>query len=197
MGAWIRSIAVKGIHYVPATRDNSIVGAAGVEGDTFLNDNDRTDLANAGINVIQNLSGYGLVIRNFFGLSTTKEFQFMNGLLMREYIKASCVDSLRGSENTPNSINRIREDATAVYNFMFRLWSFGSTGNVPQGETFGQSFSSDNTPTKFEDHVDIRADLVNNSQSSIDAGNRNVDIYFTYPAPAGSIKIGVGILLRG
>jgi len=32
--------------------------------------------------------------------------------------------------------------------------------------------------------------------SSLNAGNRNYDIFFTYPAPAGSIKIGVGIMLR-
>jgi hypothetical protein len=197
MGAWVRSIGSRGIHYIPATKDNPIYGVNGVVGDQFLSDYDRTDLANAGINVIQEIAGSGIVVRNFFTPSTSTDFQFANGILMREYIKVSAVTSLQGSENTPNSLERVKEDRMAILNFLYRLWQVGSNGSAPAGETFGQSFDAAGNPTKAEDHFEVRADVVNNPAIKISSGERNLDIYFTYPAPAGSIRIGAGILLRG
>lgn len=196
MGAWIRAIVTRGIHYIPCTRDMPLYGALGVVGDQFLADVDRTDLSNAGVNVIQEVAGVGILMRNFFTPSTADEFAFGNVLTMRAYIKASAVDSLQVSENTPNSLNRVKEDRMAVLFFVRRLWESGSNGNVPEGETFGQSLNDDGSATTFDDHVDVRADLVNNPQSKLDLGERNIDVYFTYPAPAGSIEVGVGILLR-
>lgn len=196
MGAWIRTIETLGIHYVPAVLSVPLRGITGIRGDTFKNAVDRTDIAEAGVNVIQDITGSGIIIKNFFTPSTTTEFQFANGILMREFIKVSAVDSLQSSENTPNSLNRIKEDKMAILFFMRRLWDRGNTGNVPIGETFGQSEDVAGTPTDFDDHVEVIADLTNNPQSRIDLGERNIDIYFTYPTPAGSIKIGVGILLR-
>jgi hypothetical protein len=84
----------------------------------------------------------------------------------------------------------------AILTFMLSLWRKGSTGTVPEGETFGRSVNEDGTLTTWEDHIIIQADAVNNPQSSIDAGERNIDVWFSYPAPATSIQIGVGILLR-
>ncbi len=196
MGAWIRGIATKGAHYIPCTRDIPILGALGVVGDQFLSDVDRTELSNAGVNVVQEVAGVGILLRNFFTPSTADEFAFGNALLLRAYIKVSAVDSLQISENTPNSLNRVKEDRMAVLFFMRRLWDVGSNGNVPVGETFGQSIHEDGSETTFEEHVEVRADLVNNPQDRLNLGERNIDVYFTYPAPAGSIKIGVGILLR-
>lgn len=196
MGAWIRTIGVYGIHYVPAIKSIALNGVNSVIGDQLLSDLDRTDVADAGVNMIQQISGYGTIIRNFFTPSTATEFKFANGGLMKSYIKVSAVDSLQESENTPNSFPRIKEDATAIYIFLLNLWSIGSTSSVPAGETFGVSVNDDGSSTKFEDHVEVKADIVNNPQSSINNGERNVDVYFTYPAPAGSIRIGVGILLR-
>lgn len=196
MGLWCRSISNKGIHFIPATKDQPLFGVAGVVGDQFLDDQDRTDLAEAGINCIQELPGYGVVLRNFFTCSTAQEFMFANGILMRDFIKVSAVDSLQTSENTPNTFNRVKEDKVAILSFLYKLWNRGSTGGVAEGETFGQSFDDAGNPTKPEDHFEVVADLVNNPQSSLNAGNRNLDVYFSYPAPAGSIRIGVGILLR-
>jgi hypothetical protein len=84
----------------------------------------------------------------------------------------------------------------AMYIFLQRLWSSGSTGKVPLGETFGIAQNADGTQTKFEDHVEVIADAVNNPQTNINAGERNIDVYFTYPAPAGSIRIRVGLMFR-
>jgi hypothetical protein len=67
---------------------------------------------------------------------------------------------------------------------------------VPPGETFGQGINDDGTPTKWSDHLIVQADAINNPQSKINLGERNVDTWFTYPTPAGSIEIGCGILLR-
>jgi len=196
MGVWIRTIGLKGVHYIPQ-KDTPIFGINGIQNESLGNvgDVDRTDLANAGINIIQNIIGSGIVIRNLFTPSVSLEFQFANAILMREYIKVSVVDSLQVSENQPNSFQKILADKMAIISFMYNLWFRGSTGNVPEGETFAQSENEDGTQDTFDDHVIIQADAINNPQSSISAGNRNYDIWMTVPSPAGSIKIGAGLIL--
>lgn len=195
MGSWVRAVGIYGVHFVPAIKQNPMFGVVGVTGAELLDDADRTDVAEAGINMIQDLDGIGVTIRNFFTPSTDLAFQFANGILMRDFIKVSAVDSLSLSENTPNSINRIREDKMAILQFLYRLWANGSTGNVAEGESFGRTQDVDGSESVPETHFEVKADLVNNPQSSINAGQRNLDVFFTYPSPAGSIKIGVGILL--
>ena len=197
MGAWIRTVGLLGIHYIPATNATILNGINGIKGDQFLDDNDRTDIAEAGVNLIQDKTGVGIKIANLFTVSTDNAYIFANGILMRNYIKVSAEDSLASSENTPNSYNRIKSDKMALLTFLYQLWRIGSTGAVAEGETFGQGLNTDGTPTVAEDHFLVIADLTNNPQASIDLGERNIDVYFTFPAPAGSIIIGVGILLRG
>jgi hypothetical protein len=195
MGAWIRSIGLYGIHIIPAIRQVPLYGIIGVVGDQFLDNDDRTEIAETGINLIQELEGVGIIIRNFFTPSTDLAYMFANGILMKDYIKVSAVDSLQNSENMPNSINRIKEDKMAILQFLYRLWESGSTGNVPEGETFGRTQDEDGNESNPTNHFEVKADIINNPQTSINAGERNLDTYFTYPTPAGSIKIGVGILL--
>jgi hypothetical protein len=138
----------------------------------------------------------GIVLRNLFTLSTTLEFQFANATLMREFIKVSAVESLQGSENTPNTFDNVKADRMAILQFLYRLWDAGSTGTTPKGELFGKSFRPDGSETKPEDHFEVKADIVNNPVSQLQTGNRNLDSWFTAPTPAGSIKIGVGLFLR-
>ena len=196
MGAWIRTIGLWGIHYVPSIRDISLYGINGITTSAEFSDGDRTDIAEAGVNIIQFIQGSGYIIRNFFTPSTATEYKFANGILMKDYIKISAVDSLQGSENTPNSFDRIKEDKTAIVNFLYRLWNVGSTGAVPTGETFGQSLTDSGVGTAPEDHFEVVANTINNPQSSINLGERNLDVWFTCPTPAGSIRIGVGLWLR-
>jgi len=196
MGNWIRSIGINGVHFIPAVKTNPIYGFNSLVGDTFLSDIDRTELAEAGINVLQDLTGYGIVVRNFFTPSIAKEFKFANGILMREFIKVSAKDSLQDAENTPNSLGRIQSDRMAILGFLYELWNKGSTGSVPIGETFGQGVHADGSATKPEEHFEVKADITNNPQDKIDDGERNLDTHFSFPAPGGSIRIGVGILLR-
>ena len=198
MGNWIRSIGTKGIHWIPAVSTNPLYGITGIVRTTLFSDTDRTDLAEAGVNIIQFSKGNGYIIKNFFTPSTTKEFSFANGILMREYIKVSVVDSLQDTENEPNNFARIQSSRTAILNFLYRLWDVGSTGETPSGETFGQTTNADTgEATVPSDHFQVQADAINNPQASIESGERDLDTWFTYPSPAGSIKIGVGLLLLG
>lgn len=195
MGAWIRVIGLYGIHYIPAIQEIPLYGVEGIVGDQLLDDEDRTDVANAGINMIQKRSS-GYQIANLFTPSITTEYKFANGILMRSYFQVSAVDSLATSENKPNSLKSIKDDRQAVYTFMNRVWVSGSTGTAPEGETFGQSENDDGTTTKFDDHVEVIANSINNPQWAIDLGQADIYIYFSYPTPKGSIKIGAGLLLR-
>lgn len=197
MGAWIRTTGLLGIHFIPATNATILNGILGVVGDQFLDDDDRTDIAEAGVNLIQEKTGIGVKIANLYTVSTDSAYLFANGILMRNYIKVSAEDSLSSSENTPNSLNRIQADKMAILTFLYSLWFRGSTGDVPEGETFGQGLNTDGSKTVAEDHFQVISDITNNPQSQIDLGERNHSVYFSYPAPAGSIFIGVGILLRG
>jgi hypothetical protein len=196
MGAWIRCIGQLGIHFIPATDATILRGILAVVGDTMEDDVDRTDVAKAGVNVIQNIKGTGIKIMNLFTISTDVAYLFANGILMRNYIKVSGEDSLASTENTPNSFNRIKASKMAMLTFLYNIWKKGSTGTVSEGESFGQSFNEDGTATSPEDHFQVIADITNNPQAKINLGERNIWVYFTYPSPAGSIVIGVGILLR-
>ena len=198
MGAWIRTIATRGIHYIPATDEIILVGVNSLDNSNLgdVDDTVRTQLAEYGINIIQFVEGSGFRIRNFFTPSTAVEYEFANGLLMRNFIKVSAQNSLQSSENIPNSYNRIKSDRDAVRTFMYKLWFNGSTNSVPEGETFGIQENPDGSVTTFEDHVEVKADAVNNPLTSINRGERNIQVYFTFPTPAGSIKIDVGIMLR-
>jgi len=198
MGAWIRTISTLGIHYIPAVDQITLIGINSLANDNLnvVSDDNRTTLAEAGMNLIQLVGGGAFRIRNFFTPSTSQDFQFANGLLMRNFIKISSEDSLQASENTPNSYNRIQEDRSAIEAFLYRLWFKGTTNNVPEGETFGIQENTDGTLTTPEDHFEVVADAVNNPLASINAGERNIQVYFTYPVPAGSIQIDVGIMIR-
>lgn len=196
MGWWIAGIATYGIHAIPARKNFPLRGASEVYGYTADADTDRTDLAEAGVNVIQNIAGRGLIVRNLFTSSTDKAFRFANALIMRNFIKISGVDSLQDSENTPNDISGVREDRMAMLQFMNRLWTRGSTGNVKEGETFGRYEKDDGTLSGKDDAFEVIGDASNNSVATLQAGERNLDTWFMFPAPCGSLRVGVGLIYR-
>lgn len=196
MGWYIAGIATYGIHAIPARKGFPVKGVFDVYGYTADDDQDRTDCANAGADVTQNISGYGIIVRNLFTASSDTVYRYANALLMRNYIKVSGVDSLQESENTPNDIGHVREDRSAMVNFMHRLWVRGSNGNVKLGETFGQFENADGSTSKETDAYEVIADASNNSVGTLQAGERNIDTYFSFPAPCGSLKVGVGLVYR-
>jgi phage tail sheath protein FI len=165
-----------------------------VVGYQALDDEERTELADAGINMIQETSN-GIYVRNWFTPSTDTMYLFGNGILMRDYIQVSIVDSLKLTENEPNSYNKIQGSRSIIVTFFEKLWKYGSTGKAPEGETFGQTFDPEtNEASNKKQHFKIQADFINNPQANISVGERNYDTWFTYPSPAGSIKIGVGLM---
>lgn len=197
MGLWVRSIGTNGIHYIPAVSQLSMYGVSGVVGE-IKSELDRTDIAESGVNLIRNIKGTGIILKSFYTPSTTTEYKFGNGILMREYIKISVIDSLADTVNEPNNYARIQASRSAVVRFFNSLWRTGSTGNVPEGETFGQTIDPEtNEASEESDHYQVQADFINNPQADIENGERNIDSWFTYPAPAASIKIGVGLMLLG
>lgn len=196
MGEWIYSIEQNGIHSSPARKNCALSGVNSVIGYTADKDEDRTDLADAGINVIQKMKGKGFILRNAFTPSTAKEFRYSNAVIERNFIKVSCVDSLQDSENTPNTIANVREDRMAVLQFMNKLWRSGSNGSTKEGETFGQYEKDDGSLSTTEDAFEVIADASNNSVATLQAGERNIDIWFMFPAPAGSIKVGCGLIYK-
>lgn len=196
MGEWIYSIAQNGIHSSPARKNCALVNVNSIIGYIAEDDDDRTNLAEAGINVIQKIQGKGFILRNAFTPSTAKEFRYANAVIQRNYIKISCVDSLQDSENTPNTIANVREDRMAVLQFMNKLWRSGSNGSTKEGETFGQYEKDDGSLSTTEDAFEVIADASNNSVATLQAGERNIDIWFMFPAPAGSIKVGCGLIYK-
>jgi len=199
MGLAIRIISKYGIHYTYGLSAEPIVGWQDVYGFQATDDVDRTTLANAGLNVIQNIPGTGIVLRNSLSPSTTIDYLFINALVMTNYIKVSCQGSLQATENYPLTYQKLQADRSAIDNFMRALWRNGSTGNVPEGETFGQTLvqntDGSQTASGYSASVSVEANLANNPQSQLSAGNEQIWVYFMRPAPAQSIRIGVGIQL--
>lgn len=196
MGDWIRTIGINGIHWTLGSQRSLLRGVNEVSGEDFFNLNrDRTDLMEAGINVIQAKEGIGIQPASGVTISTDTAYIFSNGNIMSNFIKISSEDSLASQENTPNTFNRIKGNADAIERFMNTLWRRGSSGNSEEGETFGKAF--DDNQSGPSDFYRVTADSTNNSESSIAAGEQNIRVVFSYPAPAGSIEIGVAVLVRG
>jgi hypothetical protein len=197
MGAWIRSITTKGIHWIPATDDMAIFGIIGLVNTNLgaiSSKQQITDLMNAGINIIQYTAGKGYVLKTFNTPCTSLDYAFANAGLMKSYIKVSVIDSSQSNVNEPNTFERIKSWRDGIYNFLFNLYRRGSTGSVPTGETFGQGYKVDGiTPQEADDTYQVIADAVNNPNSSVVAGNRIAQIWFQRPAPTGSITVAVGI----
>jgi hypothetical protein len=194
-GAWIYTVQNFGIHEVPAFDLITLKGITGVVNDVEYSDTERTELADAGMNVITKKEGVGVQIRNFFTASTATEYRHGNSLIMLKYVRESVKESVRGEENRPNVLGRIASTNTAIFRFMYNLWSVGSTGRVPLGETFGQFFNDDNTPSVFDQHVEIIADASNNPKDQLLLGDRNYEIGFSVPTPNGSIFIYAGLVV--
>lgn len=196
MGQWIASITNYGIHSSPARPVLPLKGILEVFGYQALDNDDRTDLAEAGVNVIQSITGRGIILRNLFTPSTAPEFRNATAVIQRNFYKISIVSSLEESENTPNDIGHVREDRMAVIQFMHRQWLRGSTGSVKEGETFGQYENEDSSLSTEADAYEVIADASNNSVATLQAGERNIDLYFMSPTPAGSIRVGVGLIYK-
>jgi hypothetical protein len=196
MGVWIRTIATRGAHYIP-TKGETIYGINDIANTNLgvIADSDRVDIANAGVNLVQYIAGYGYVIRNLFTPSITSKYQYGNKLIQRNFVKVSSEASLQISENEPNSWDKIQADRDAIYSFMSKIWLRGDNNNTPAGEWFGQYQKDDGTLTTFDEMVQVIADAANNPLNLIQLGERHIDVIMSTSTPAGLVQISVGISL--
>lgn len=200
MAMWIRTVRDHGIHEVPALFDSVLRGYTGVVAPAVFTETEKTELADAGMNVIQYIEGEGIKIQNWFTPSTLAEegvltWGWGNSLFMGNFIRESVKESLAPNKNEPNVYNNLVAGRTKIVSFMMGLARTGSTGNVPAGETFGQLFDDEGNAEPLEDLFEVVADPSNNTRVDLKAGNRDYDIYFSTPTPTGSIEVGIGIII--
>jgi hypothetical protein len=201
MGAWVRTIRERGIHEIPAIDGINITGVTGVVAPKVFTNGERTEIANAGVNIIQNIEGVGIRIRNFFTPSTLSQegvttWGWANGVIEGNFIRESVKESLAPSENQPNVFRNVVAGRTKIVTFMMTLARSGSNGNVPEGVTFGQLFDEETGDAEpLEETFEVIADPSNNANVDLRAGNRDYDIYFKYPTPTGSIRVGIGVII--
>lgn len=194
IGSTIYAKETYGIHYSPATEETSIQGIVGLVNDNMpenFDDGDRTNVLNAGLNMIIEAEGGGYRTGNLVTFSTAKEWVFSEAGIMNSFIRVSVIDSLRSKENKPTTFARGDAQSKAITTFMYKLYSKGSTGGAPLGETFGASAENPN----FLDLVEVQFDPINNPQEELNLGNTAFDIWFNIPSPNGSITIGTGRLV--
>lgn len=197
VGAWIRAFYRFGFHRVPAGDDVPLLGFSSLvnsNGNDFTED-DRTDIANSGVNLVQNIPGRGVLLRSFYTPSTNIGSFYGHYLLMQNFIKISSVESLYRAENKPNRLSSLKLYGDAIKDFGRKLY----TGSFPYGidtaGAFGEYTKSDGTLSGFDDVFIVQADQFNNPNESIVIGEGNVFVRFFPPPLLGSLAIGVGVLI--
>lgn len=189
MGHTIYWISKYGYQRVPAGTQESIKGVVGVYGDQIDDDKKRTKLADAGINVIQFVSGSGICLRNARMASTSKAYKWFNQIFMRIYYKITFVQTFGILENVESGEALLSQMYNAVRDYMLEDYK----GNRRTGNKSAFLVIAGST---FENVVTIICDASNNNLSDVIDGEVTIDLYFTPPPPAESIEIGVGISLK-
>lgn len=205
IGAWIREFYTKGFHNVPAGEKSPLLGFVDTPDateDTFTDGgsgvpgtDDVTLLAAAGVNVVRNIPGKGLVVSGFRTPTTTAPTRFGNSLIMGNFIAASVVESLGQYSNTANKYRRLGVYKQLVLNFGNKLFEGSYPFGIDPEGAFGDFVKADGTLSKFEDVFTVQADQFNNPSSGIQNGDANLFVYF-YPTPIlESMAVGVGRLI--
>lgn len=196
-GAWIRTFFRFGFHRVPAGDDIPLLGFSSIansNGNDFTED-DRTDIANSGVNLIQTIPGRGVLVRSFYTPSTNIGSLYGHYLLMQNFIKISSVESLYRAENKPNRLSSLKLYGDAIKDFGRKLYSGSYPYGIDSGGAFGEYTKSDGNLSKFEDVFIVQADQFNNPNESLVIGEGNIFVRFFPPPLLGSLAIGVGVLI--
>lgn len=198
VGAWIwTALTSYGIHQAPAGDDVPLLGFVDTPDateDDFTED-ERTDILEAGINLVQFITGVGLSMRSFRTPSTNGAFRWGTWLLMQNFVKVSAVESLHSSESRPNRLQSLQEKGRAISDFGRKLYNGSFPFGIDPAGAFGTFIRSDGRPSQFEDVFTVQVDQFNNPQSSINAGEGNVFIYMYPPPLLESLAIGVGFTI--
>lgn len=197
-GAWIwTALTGLGIHQIAAGDDVTLFGFAATPDateDTFT-EQERTEILETGVNLIQFIPGVGLSARSGRTPSTNVGALFANYLLMQNFIKVSAVESLHRTESRPNRITALQEYGRAIGDFGRKLYEGSFPFGIDGEGAFGEFFLEDGSLSKFEDVFIVQADQFNNPNSSITNGEGNIFVRFFPPAPLESLGIGVGVLI--
>lgn len=193
LGNVIHRIVTFGYQRVPAGPQVAITGVAGIHGDQILNNADRTELADTGINCIQFMPSVGVVLRNARMASTDKTNAWFNQRFMRIIYKKTFEEMFALLENDSNGEDLLRRIYFTVDSFMRDDF----TGNARTGgkPAFFITRKADGSMSTYEEAVQIIADETNNELADVSVGRANVQLFFTPPPPAEDIQLGVGISL--
>jgi len=195
-GLFVRSFYSFGFHRVPAGDDLPILGflAEKTTEDEFSED-DRTDICQAGVNIVQYIQGRGLINRSAYTPSTNTGALFINYLVMQNFIKISSVESLYKVENRPNKLSLLKTYADSIKDFGKKLYDGSFPFGIDSNGAFGQFFKADGSVSTFEDVFIVQADQFNNTNSQLAIGEGNIFVRFFPPAPLTSLAIGVGVVI--
>lgn len=197
VGAWVRAIFTLGIHRVPAGDDVPISGFVATPNateDAFTED-DRTEILEAGVNLVQQLPGRGLLVRSFRTLSTNLGALFGHYLILQNFIKVSSVESLYRAENRPNRLSALKEYGQAISDFGQKLYNGSFPFGIDRDGAFGEFTKDDGSLSTFEDVFIVQADQFNNVPSQIAIGDGDIAVRFFPASLLESLAIGVGVTI--
>jgi hypothetical protein len=198
VGAWIwTALTGLGIHQIAAGDDVPLIGFEATPDATedAFTEQERTEILETGVNLIQFIPGIGLSARSGRTPSTNVGALFANYLLMQNFIKVSSVESLHRTESRPNRITALQEYGRAIQDFGRKLYEGSFPFGIDSEGAFGQFFLANGDVSGFDDVFVVQADQFNNPNSSINNGEGNIFVRFFPPAPLESLAIGVGVLI--
>lgn len=190
IGYSIYLTTLRGIHKVPASTRQTLVGVRSVVGE-FLTRAEIRDLANAGSNCITELSG-SFALRSGRSPSKLAEWKFVNALNMSIYFKSSFETSFTDLENEPNQVVLIARLRDSILSFALVFFTSSSNGGSESG--FHSFRKPNGSISGFEDVVVVDTGDSVNPIRDINAGVLKANFYFMAPPPAERILVGVGLL---
>ncbi len=191
MGYSIYITSLRGIHHVPASKQQVLSGVRGVVGEII----DRAEIAkiqSLGLNVTSNIDG-AICIRAGRTPSKLPEFKYVNGILMSIFFKKTFENSFSDLENEVSGVALLSFMAQSMNAFCLQFYSTSSNGGTEKG--FASYLKPDGSPSSFNDVCKIVVlDPVLNPASQMAQGLVRANMWFAYPAPAEKFLIGVGII---
>ncbi len=191
-GDWIRCGENYGYHEIPAQQKCPIRGATGVVAPKEFTNIERTNIAEAGVNIIQKIEGKGIIIRNFRTFSTAKGWIYGGVLMMSNFINISVMDSSSPEMGGPNTSEKVKRQEGAVKRFLHDLYLKGTNGSVVEGETFGR-VTVDGVLQDEEQLYQLNMDPTINTQDVLQDGKRYIKIHFQIVSPLEILRVGIGI----
>jgi hypothetical protein len=193
LGHSIHRIITDGYQRVPAGPQMALTGTSAIVGPTLINADERTTLADTGINSLNSIPGTGIVLRNARMSSNDLANRWFNQRFMRIIYKKTFEESFRILENDSVGAALLGKIRTAM--LIYLQADYAGTDRTGNESAFLTITKSDGTLSTFNDVVQVIVDESNNKLEDVLNGRVNVDLYFTPNPPAESIEIGVGISL--